>query len=290
MTARIFVRYRRPVHINRELLVTARVTSSRGRRIHVDGNLREGDEILAEARCASCTSRSTTSCEHPKVAPRAKPGVNAWAASCSSGPSAVHALPITRADRSQHVQALTVVLLGVALLVTMKDGRALRDTGLIATCTAVSTPAGEAGYWEACRPGSSRGGQTSSADRASRSARPRASSTGAARRRSTQLPRGDPKHAEQGAERTRTAVRGFAGLCLTTRPRRRERGHGSRVALYARPMADAEKCLRCSADMEWRHGTWQCPRCRFKLGCCEGQSPCDKPSSVSSSRSTSRSR
>jgi acyl-coenzyme A thioesterase PaaI-like protein len=52
VTARIFVRYRRPVHINRELLVTARVTSSRGRRIHVDGNLREGDEILAEARCA----------------------------------------------------------------------------------------------------------------------------------------------------------------------------------------------------------------------------------------------
>jgi hypothetical protein len=25
--------------------------------------------------------------------------------------------------------------------------------------------------------------------------------------------------------------------------------------------------------MEWRHGTWQCPRCRFKLGCCEGASP-----------------
>ena len=50
-------------------------------------------------------------------------------------------------------KALTVVFLGVALLVTMKDGRALRDTGLIATCTSVSTPAGEAGYWEACRPG-----------------------------------------------------------------------------------------------------------------------------------------
>ena len=32
-----------------------------------------------------------------------------------------------------------------------------------------------------------------------------------------------------------------------------------------------ERCLRCSAEMEWRHGTWQCPRCRFKLGCCEGQ-------------------
>jgi len=22
--------------------------------------------------------------------------------------------------------------------------------------------------------------------------------------------------------------------------------------------------------MEWRHGTFQCPRCRFKVGCCEG--------------------
>jgi hypothetical protein len=32
----------------------------------------------------------------------------------------------------------------------------------------------------------------------------------------------------------------------------------------------AETCLRCGADMEWRHGTWQCPRCRLKLGCCEG--------------------
>jgi hypothetical protein len=29
--------------------------------------------------------------------------------------------------------------------------------------------------------------------------------------------------------------------------------------------------------MAWRHGTWQCPACRFKLGCCEGepQSACD---------------
>ena len=35
----------------------------------------------------------------------------------------------------------------------------------------------------------------------------------------------------------------------------------------------AERCLRCAASMEWRHGTWQCPRCRFKLGCCEGESP-----------------
>jgi len=23
--------------------------------------------------------------------------------------------------------------------------------------------------------------------------------------------------------------------------------------------------------MEWRHGTWQCAKCRLKLGCCEGE-------------------
>src|SRR6185503_7505230 len=34
---------------------------------------------------------------------------------------------------------------------------------------------------------------------------------------------------------------------------------------------ERERCLRCSAEMEWRHGTWQCARCRFKLGCCEGE-------------------
>jgi acyl-coenzyme A thioesterase PaaI-like protein len=52
VTARIFVRYRRPVHINRELLVRSRVTGSHARRIHVDGELVDGDEVLAEARAA----------------------------------------------------------------------------------------------------------------------------------------------------------------------------------------------------------------------------------------------
>jgi len=32
-----------------------------------------------------------------------------------------------------------------------------------------------------------------------------------------------------------------------------------------------ERCLRCGASMEWVHQTWQCSRCRFKLGCCEGE-------------------
>jgi hypothetical protein len=31
-----------------------------------------------------------------------------------------------------------------------------------------------------------------------------------------------------------------------------------------------DPCWRCGAAMEWRHATLQCPRCRFKIGCCEG--------------------
>jgi acyl-coenzyme A thioesterase PaaI-like protein len=52
VTARIFVRYRRPVPINSDLVVAARVTGERGRRIHVDGVLRNHIENLAEARAA----------------------------------------------------------------------------------------------------------------------------------------------------------------------------------------------------------------------------------------------
>jgi exosome complex RNA-binding protein Csl4 len=37
-----------------------------------------------------------------------------------------------------------------------------------------------------------------------------------------------------------------------------------------------ELCLRCGAKMEWRHQTWQCRRCGFKLGCCEGECPNDR--------------
>jgi hypothetical protein len=86
----------------------------------------------------------------------------------------------------------------------------------------------------------------------------------------------------RGAERTRTAVRGFAGLCLTTRPRRQP-GHRTQasesssarntVRRVSEPAEETQRetCLRCSASMEWRHRTWQCPRCRFKIGCCEGE-------------------
>ena len=52
VTARIFVRYRRPAPINTELLLRAELESARGRRIRVLARLTDGDDVLAEARAA----------------------------------------------------------------------------------------------------------------------------------------------------------------------------------------------------------------------------------------------
>jgi acyl-coenzyme A thioesterase PaaI-like protein len=52
VTARIFVRYRKPVEINTELLVRARLESERGRRVRVRGEIVDGEAVLAEARAA----------------------------------------------------------------------------------------------------------------------------------------------------------------------------------------------------------------------------------------------
>jgi acyl-coenzyme A thioesterase PaaI-like protein len=52
VTARIFVRYRRPVAINTELLVKAALTGVRGWRLHIRGEILDGDDVLAEARAA----------------------------------------------------------------------------------------------------------------------------------------------------------------------------------------------------------------------------------------------
>jgi acyl-coenzyme A thioesterase PaaI-like protein len=52
VTARIFVRYRRPAPINHDLVVESRIEDVRGRRIHIRGDLRSGSERIAEARAA----------------------------------------------------------------------------------------------------------------------------------------------------------------------------------------------------------------------------------------------
>jgi acyl-CoA thioesterase FadM len=48
----MFVRYRSPALINRGLTLASWVTQSQGRRIHLEAQLRDGDEVLAEARAA----------------------------------------------------------------------------------------------------------------------------------------------------------------------------------------------------------------------------------------------
>jgi acyl-coenzyme A thioesterase PaaI-like protein len=76
VTARIFVRYRRPVHINRELVARSLVTGSHARRIHVDGQLLDGGEILAEARAAFVH----VPLEHFLQTPEGRAAADAWRA------------------------------------------------------------------------------------------------------------------------------------------------------------------------------------------------------------------
>jgi Predicted thioesterase len=52
VTSRMFLRYRRPVPINRPLSVRAWVEEERGRRVFVRGELWHSDDLLAEARLA----------------------------------------------------------------------------------------------------------------------------------------------------------------------------------------------------------------------------------------------
>lgn len=48
---------------------------------------------------------------------------------------------------------IVVAALIVAAMAVIKDGRALKETGLLSSCAAVAAPIGQSGYWEACRPG-----------------------------------------------------------------------------------------------------------------------------------------
>jgi acyl-coenzyme A thioesterase PaaI-like protein len=74
VTARIFVRHRRPVLINRELRISAWITESRGRRIHVDSKLTLAGEVLAEARGAFLH----VSLEHFLASPEGRAAGAAW--------------------------------------------------------------------------------------------------------------------------------------------------------------------------------------------------------------------
>jgi len=83
VTARIFVRYRRAVHINRELTLHAWVAGTRGRRTHINVDLREEDEILAEARGAFLH----VPLEHFLQTPEGRAAGEAWRARLDRGSS-----------------------------------------------------------------------------------------------------------------------------------------------------------------------------------------------------------
>jgi len=76
VTARIFVRYRHPVPIKTQLLVRARLVSERGRRLHVDGELTDGNDVLAEARAAFLH----VPLEHFLATPEGRAAAAAWEA------------------------------------------------------------------------------------------------------------------------------------------------------------------------------------------------------------------
>jgi acyl-coenzyme A thioesterase PaaI-like protein len=74
VTARIFVRFRRPVPINTPLLVRAEVESTHGRRIRIRGDLIAGGESLAEARGAFLH----VPLEHFLQTPEGRASARAW--------------------------------------------------------------------------------------------------------------------------------------------------------------------------------------------------------------------
>ncbi|HUK96489.1 MAG TPA: PaaI family thioesterase [Gaiellaceae bacterium] len=76
VTARLFVRYRRPVPINTELLIAARLVDVHGRRLHVDARITDGDESLAEAKVALLH----VPLEHFLATPEGRAAASRWSA------------------------------------------------------------------------------------------------------------------------------------------------------------------------------------------------------------------
>jgi acyl-coenzyme A thioesterase PaaI-like protein len=81
VTARIFVRFRRPVHINRDLRLRAWVSGTRGRRTYIDGELREDGDLLAAARGAF----HHVPLEHFLQTPEGRAAGDAWRARLDRG-------------------------------------------------------------------------------------------------------------------------------------------------------------------------------------------------------------
>jgi hypothetical protein len=51
------------------------------------------------------------------------------------------------------LRVVVASLLVIAVMVAVKDGRALEKAGLVGSCAAVAAPGGQTGYWHACKEG-----------------------------------------------------------------------------------------------------------------------------------------
>ena len=76
VTARMFVRFRKPVPINTSLAIRARIDDARGRRIHTTGTITDGSTVLAEARVALLH----VPLEHFLATPEGRAAGERWAA------------------------------------------------------------------------------------------------------------------------------------------------------------------------------------------------------------------
>jgi acyl-CoA thioesterase FadM len=81
VTARFAVRFRRPVHINRPLTVSAKLREDTGRRIEISGELRDEEELLATAD----GSFVHVPLEHFLATPEGRAAGETWAARLDAG-------------------------------------------------------------------------------------------------------------------------------------------------------------------------------------------------------------
>ena len=75
VTARFAIRFRKPAPIGKSLQATARVDAERGRRIEIVGELRDGDELQAEAEATFLH----VPLEHFLATPEGRAAGEAWA-------------------------------------------------------------------------------------------------------------------------------------------------------------------------------------------------------------------
>jgi hypothetical protein len=51
------------------------------------------------------------------------------------------------------LRILVAATFAMLAMVVVRDGRLLEQAGLLGSCASVATPAGQSGYWQACRAG-----------------------------------------------------------------------------------------------------------------------------------------